>query len=277
MEVSYLAELFGIEGQVIVITGGGGILCGTAARGLARLGARLALLDIRPEAAQAVADEIMAAGGEAVAYQADVLSKQSLEDCAQETVQHYGRIDALINGAGGNKPEATTTPELCFFDLPEAAFQAVFDLNFLGTLLPSQVFGRQMVAQGEGIILNVSSINAIRSLTKIPAYSAAKAAVKNFTEWLAVHVSQEHSPRIRVNAIAPGFYLTNQNRFLLLDAQTGVATPRGQTILDHTPMRRYGAPEELLSTLVWLLSPGAAFVHGATVVVDGGFCAFSGV
>lgn len=277
MEPSYLAELFSIEGQVIVITGGGGILCGTAARGLARLGARLALLDIRPEAAQAVADEIQAAGGEAVAYGADVLSRDSLQACAQEVMQHFGRIDGLINGAGGNRPEATTTPELGFFDLPEAAFQAVFNLNFLGTLLPSQVFGRYMAAQGEGAILNIASINAIRSLTKIPAYSAAKAAVKNFTEWLAVHVSQECSPRIRVNAIAPGFYLTNQNRFLLLDEQTGTATARGQTILDHTPMRRYGDPEELLSTIVWLLSPGASFVHGATAVVDGGFCAFSGV
>ncbi|MFH1085359.1 MAG: SDR family oxidoreductase [Chloroflexota bacterium] len=277
MDSSYLDSLFGLQDKVVVVTGGGGVLCGAMSRGLARLGAQVAVLDIRSDAAQLVADEITAQGGVAAPYCVDVLAKEALERCAAQVMERFGRVDALINGAGGNKREATTRPDLSFFDLPQDAFQWVFNLNFVGTLLPAQVFGQIMVAQGDGIILNVSSINALRPLTKIPAYSAAKAAVRNFTEWLAVHVAQDYSPRIRVNAIAPGFFLTNQNRFLLVDEKSGQATPRGQTILDHTPMRRYGDPDELLSTVIWLLSPGASFVHGATIVVDGGFSAFSGV
>lgn len=277
MEEGYLKTLFGLDGKVVVITGGGGVLCGTMARGLARLGAKVAVLDLFPEAAQRVVNEITAEGGQAIAVQADVLDKASLEGAKEQVLAAYGGIDVLINGAGGNKKQATTAPDLSFFDLPQDAFQWVFNLNFVGTLLPSQVFGKYMAEKGEGIILNIASINAVRPLTKIPAYSAAKAAVKNFTEWLAVHMSQEYSPRIRVNAIAPGFFLTQQNRFLLLDEATGQATPRGQTIIGHTPMDRYGDPEELMATVIWLLSPGASFVHGTMAIVDGGFQAFSGV
>lgn len=277
MDWDYLRTLYDVEGQVVVLTGGGGILCGTMARGLARLGAKVVALDIRPDAAQAVADEIVAQGGQALAIHGDVLSKESLEQAAKRVLDTFGRIDALISGAGGNKPMATTTPEMSFFDLPEDAFRAVLDLNFIGTVLSAQVFGRYMAQQGRGVIINIASINAIRPLTKIPAYSAGKAAVVNLTAWLAVHISQHYSPNIRVNAIAPGFFLTNQNRFLLLDEKSGHATPRGQTIIDHTPMGRYGKPEELVSTVVWLLSAGARFVHGTTIIVDGGFTAFSGV
>ena len=277
MDQKYMDSLFSVKDKVIVITGGGGILCGTMARKLALAGAKIAVLDILPEAAQKVVDDITSQGGEAVAYRADVLSKESLAECAEKVIARFGVLDVLINGAGGNKKQATTAPDLSFFDLPEDAFQWVFNLNFVGTLLPTQVFGKYMAARGEGCILNTASVNAIKPLTKIPAYSAAKAAVKNFTEWLAVHISQNYSTKIRVNAIAPGFFLTNQNRFLLLDEKTGKATPRGQTIIDHTPMGRYGTPEELMGTVLWLLSPGAAFVHGVTVLVDGGFCAFGGV
>lgn len=277
MDQDYLNNLFSVAGKMIVITGGGGILCGTMSRRLASVGAKIGVLDIRPEAAQKVVDDITAAGGEAMVLHADVLDKAALQRAADVFLARYGRVDALINGAGGNRKEASTSPEMPFFDLPQEAFQSVFNLNFIGTVLSSQVFGKRMVDQGEGAIINIASINAISPLTKIPAYSAAKAAVKNFTEWLAVHISQECSQKIRVNAIAPGFYLTDQNRYLLTDEKTGAMTPRGQTIVNQTPMARYGDPEELMSTILWLLAPGSSFVHGITVVVDGGFCAFSGV
>ena len=277
MDPQYVQRLFDIRGKVIVITGGGGILCGTMARGLARAGARIAVLDILPEAAQKVVDDIVGGGGEAAGFQADVLSKESLEKSAQQVLARLGSVDMLINGAGGNRKQATTAPDLSFFNLTQEAFQGVFNLNFIGTLLPTQVFGKIMVERGEGTILNICSLNAIRPLTNIPAYSAAKAAVKNFTEWLAVHISQNYSPKIRVNAIAPGFFLTTQNRFLLYDDQQNDYTPRGHVCIRQTPMARFGAPEELLSTVIWLLSPASSFVHGVTVPVDGGFCAFSGV
>lgn len=277
MQSDYIHQMFSVEGQVIVITGGGGILCGTMARELAKAGAKIAVLDIQLPAAQKVVADITAAGGEAIAIETDVLSKESLQQSAEQVLARYGRVDALINGAGGNKKQATTAPDLSFFDLPQDAFQWVFNLNFLGMLLASQVYGKLLCEQGEGAILNIASVNAFRALTKIPAYSAAKAAVKNFTEWMAVHASQEYSQNVRVNAIAPGFFLTEQNRFLLTDEKTGLRTPRGQTIIDHTPMGRYGEPEELMSTVIWLLAPASRFVHGVTVTVDGGFCIFSGV
>jgi NAD(P)-dependent dehydrogenase (short-subunit alcohol dehydrogenase family) len=273
----YLAELFGLEGKVAVVTGGGGVLCGAMSRALGRVGARVAVLDLFPVAAQRVADEIVAAGGKALAVRCDVLDRASVEAAAQHVVAAYGRVDILVNGAGGNKKEATTGGDLLFFDLPPDAVQWVFNLNFLGTLLPSQVFGQLMSEQGEGVILNLSSMNAFRPLTRIPAYSAAKAAVSNFTQWLAVHMAQEYSPKIRVNAIAPGFFLTEQNRFLLTDAETGNLTPRGQTIIAHTPMDRFGTPEDLIGTTIWLLSPASDFVTGVVVPVDGGFSAFGGV
>ncbi|NIV35958.1 MAG: SDR family NAD(P)-dependent oxidoreductase, partial [Anaerolineae bacterium] len=260
MDERLLEGLFGLEGRVAAVTGGGGVLCGALSRALGRLGAKVAVLDLFVDAAEGVAGEIVAAGGEAIAVECDVLDKGSVERAAQKVVEEFGQVDILINGAGGNKKEATTTPELSFFDLPADAVQWVFNLNFVGSLLPSQVFGKLMAERGEGTILNISSMNAFRPLTRIPAYSAAKAAVSNFTQWLAVHMAQEYSPSIRVNAIAPGFFLTDQNRFLLTDRATGDLTPRGETILSHTPMDRFGAPDELVGATVWLLSAASAFV-----------------
>jgi NAD(P)-dependent dehydrogenase (short-subunit alcohol dehydrogenase family) len=277
MDNNYLESLFALPGKVAVVTGGGGVLCRAMCHALARAGAKVAVLDLLEPAARKVAEEIVAAGGEAMAVPVDVLDKASVQAASGAVRARFGRVDILINGAGGNKPQATTSPELSFFDLPPEAIRWVFDLNFLGTLLPCQVFGKVMAEQGEGAILNIASINAFRPLTRIPAYSAAKGAVSNFTQWLAVHLSQNYSPRIRVNAIAPGFFLTEQNRFLLTDKETGGLTPRGQSIIAHTPMGRFGEPEELISTVLWLLSPGASFVHGIVVLVDGGFNAYSGV
>jgi len=277
MDNDYLQELYGLPGKVAAVTGGGGVLCGTMSRALGRIGAKVAVLDLFEEAAQKVADDIVNEGGEAIAVQCDVLDRASLEAARDAVLARFGRLDILINGAGGNKKQATTSPDLPFFDLPADAVRWVFELNLLGTLLPSQVFGRLMAEQGEGCILNISSMNAFRPLTRIPAYSAAKAAVSNFTQWLAVHMAQEYAPNIRVNALAPGFFLTAQNRFLLIDEATGKLTPRGRTIIEHTPLGRFGDPKDLLGTLLWLLSPASAFVTGIVVPVDGGFSAFSGV
>ncbi|MCL5281831.1 MAG: SDR family oxidoreductase [Planctomycetes bacterium] len=272
-----MQNLFDVSGKVVAITGGGGILCGTMARALAESGAKVAILDLIEIAAAKVAKEIRAAGGTAVPVQCNVLEKASIEQAKDKVLAEFGRIDALINGAGGNKKDATTSPDMPFFDLPPEAIRFVFDLNFLGTLLPSQVFGKELVRQGSGSILNISSMNALRPLTKIPAYSAAKAAVSNFTQWLAVHICQNYSKEIRVNAIAPGFFLTEQNRFLLTDEKTGALTPRGKTVTEHTPMGRFGDPQDLVGTVIWLLSDAAKFVTGIVVPVDGGFSAFSGV
>ena len=272
-----MKDLFDIKDKVAVITGGGGVLCGTMAEALGAAGAKVAVLDLMEVAAAKVADKIKAGKGKAIAVKCDVLDKKSVEAAKEAVISKFGRIDILVNGAGGNKKDATTSPDLSFFDLPSEAVRFVFDLNFLGTLLPTQVFGKQMVESGAGVILNISSMNAFRPLTKIPAYSAAKAAVSNFTQWLAVHVCQNYSKEIRVNAIAPGFFLTEQNRFLLTDEKTGDLTPRGKTIIDHTPMGRFGEPAELVGTMMWLLSDAAKFVTGVVVPVDGGFSAFSGV
>ena len=270
-------RLFDLTGKVVVATGGGGVLVSDLALGLAEAGARVAVMDVRGEAARGVAGAIVAAGGEAIGLDVDVLDRESVESGLEAVLHRFGRVDILVNGAGGNKKDATTSPDLSFFDLPPDAVQWVFDLNLLGTLVPCQVFGRVMADQGEGIILNVSSMNAFRPLTRIPAYSAAKAAVSNFTQWLAVHMAREHAPRIRVNALAPGFFLTEQNRFLLTDEKTGELTARGRTIMEHTPMGRFGDPADLLGTVLWLLTPASAFVSGIVVPVDGGFSAFSGV
>jgi NAD(P)-dependent dehydrogenase (short-subunit alcohol dehydrogenase family) len=277
MNPTYLSQLFDLQDTVAVVTGGGGVLCGTMSQALALAGSKVAVLDIFPEAAQKMVDVIHSEGGEALSVYCDVLDKASIEKAAEVILEQFGRDDILINGAGGNKKEATTTPDLALFDLPSEAIQWVFNLNFLGTLLPCQIFGKIMVEQGQGVILNTSSMNAFQPLTRIPAYSAAKAAVSNFTQWLAVHMAQEYSPDIRVNAIAPGFFLTDQNRFLLTDAETGELTPRGKTIIDHTPQGRFGSPEDLLGAIFWLLSPASKFVTGVVVPVDGGFSAFSGV
>jgi NAD(P)-dependent dehydrogenase (short-subunit alcohol dehydrogenase family) len=265
---------FSIQDQVAVVTGGAGVLCSAMCKGLAGAGAKVAVLDLQPTRAEALAAGL---GNAAIGLACNVLDKDSLEAASQKVLEKFGRVDILINGAGGNQPQATTSPAQAFFDLPAEAIRAVLDLNLVGTILPCQVFGRIMAAQKSGVILNVSSMNAFRPLTRIPAYSAAKAGLSNFTQWLAVHMAQEYSPLIRVNAIAPGFLLTEQNRFLLTDQSTGELTARGQTILAHTPMGRFGAPDDLLGTLLWLVSPAAAFVTGILVPVDGGFSAFSGV
>ena len=274
---AYLDRMFSLQGKVAVVTGGGGVLCAAICPGLANAGAKVAVLDLMEPAAQRVAQELTTSGGEAMAAKADVLSKESMEAARDAVLARFGRVDILINGAGGNKPQATTSPTLSFFDLPQDAIQWVFNLNFVGTLVPCQVFGKLMAAQGSGDILNISSMNAFRPLTRIPAYSAAKAAVSNFTQWLAVHLSQEYSTRIRVNAIATGFFLTDQNRFLLTDKDSGDLTARGNTIIGHTPMARFGDAEDLVGAVLWLLSPSAGFVHGVVVPIDGGFSAFSGV
>ena len=277
MNKEFVQGLFGLQDKIAVITGGGGVLCGALSKGLAKAGAKVMVLDLLEAAAQKVAEEIRKDGGEAFAFQADALDKKSLERVCEEVVKKFGRVDILINGAGGNKPQATTSPDLSFFDLPQDAFRWVFDLNFTCTLLASQVFGKVMAKQKDGIVLNVSSMNYFRPLTRVPAYSAAKAAVSNFTQWLAVHFSQNYSPKIRVNAIAPGFFLTEQNRFLLTEKDTGSLTARGKSIIDHTPMNRFGDPEDLVGAVLWLLSPASQFVHGAVIAIDGGFSAFSGV
>jgi len=268
---------FDFTGKVAVVTGGGGVLCGAMARALAERGASVAVLDLLLPAAEKIAAEIEGKGGRAVALEANVLNKQSLETLAQRIVEAFGRIDILINGAGGAKKEATTSEALSFFDLPEDAVRWVFDLNFMGTFLPCQVFGRYMVNQGSGSILNISSMGGYRPLTRSVAYSAAKAAIINFTQWLAVHMSQECSTHIRVNALAPGFFLTEQNRFLLVEEQSGELTERGKRIIAHTPMGRFGRPEDLIGPALLLLSDAAAFVHGTVVMVDGGFDAYGGV
>lgn len=265
------------EGRVVVITGGGGVLCSAMAMALAQRGARVAILQRRLAVAEELAARLRGDGGSAIAISADVLDRPSVEAAAERVGAEFGCVDALINGAGGNRPEATTSPQLSFFDLPVEALRAVFDLNLLGTVIPCQVFGRQMAKQGEGVILNVASMASVRPLTRTIAYSAAKAGLTNFTQWLAVHLAQEYSPRLRVNAVAPGFLLTEQNRYLLTDRETGELTPRGKAILAHTPQGRFGTPEDLLGAVLWLLSDSASFVTGAVIRVDGGFSAFSGV
>ena len=283
-----VTDTFDLKGKTAVITGGGGVLCKSMAVEIASRGANVAVLDLRAEAAQAVADEITQSGSRAIAVGCNVLDKASLQEACAKVLAEFGAVDILINGAGGNNSRATTSRETCriedlkeaaeglrtFFDLDPEGVQFVFNLNFIGTLLPSQVFGRVMAERGAGVILNVSSMNAFRPLTKIPAYSAAKAAISNFTQWLSTHFAPVN---VRVNAIAPGFFLTDQNRFLLTEEQTGELTARGKTIIAHTPMGRFGKPEDLNGALVWLISDASAFVTGVVVPVDGGFSAFSGV
>jgi NAD(P)-dependent dehydrogenase (short-subunit alcohol dehydrogenase family) len=261
----------------MVVTGGNGILGREMVLALVGCGANVAILDrntvLPDEFEKSLNDQI----GKYIVLDGDVLSKQALISAAEKIQAKFGKIDCLINGAGGNHPKATTNPENTFFDLPEDAIRFTSDLNLMGTILPSQVFGKIMADQKSGVILNVSSMNAFRPLTRIPAYSAAKAAVSNFTQWLSVHLAQEYSTKIRVNAIAPGFFLTDQNRFLLTKEGTSELTTRGQSIMSHTPMGRFGDPKDLLGTMLWLLSDASAFVTGIVVPVDGGFSAFSGV
>jgi len=277
MHSDTLAKLYDFTGRTVVITGGTGVLGSEIACSLVECGANVAIISRTPSRADQFQDRLGHGPGRAIAVYGDVLKRETLIQAAVSIQAAFGGIDALINAAGGNHPSATTSAELAFFDLPEEALRFVFDLNLIGTILASQTFGRLMAERGEGAILNISSMSAFRPMTRVPAYSAAKAAVSNFTQWLAVYMAQEYSPRIRVNAIAPGFFLTAQNRFLLIDEVTGELTPRGRAIIQHTPMGRLGEPKDLIGTVLWLLSPASAFVTGVVVPVDGGFSAFSGV
>ncbi len=271
------SRLFDINGKTIVITGGSGVLGSSITRALLRAGAQVAVLNLHREHAQAVFKSRPHPGENLFIHTTDVTEPVSVGNALEAVLNKFGKVDALINGAGGNHPKSTTSRDLPFFDIPVEAFKIVMELNLLGTVVPCQIFARHFAEKGGGSILNISSMSAFRPLTRIPAYSAGKAAVSNFTQWLAVHLAQEYSPKIRVNAIAPGFFLTNQNRFLLTDEKTGELTTRGQAIIDHTPMARFGSPDELVGTVLWLLSDASAFVHGCVIPIDGGFSAFSGV
>lgn len=266
---------FGLQGKVAVITGAGGVICGVMAKELARQGVKVAVLDIAEAPAEAVADAIRGEGGEAIAVQANVLDKDSLTNARNRVVERFGKVDVLINGAGGNKKEASTSPEMSFFDMPIDALKWVFDLNVMGAVLTTQAFGRD-IADSEGTVINIASMASIIPLTNTIAYSGAKAAVANFTQWMAVHFNQNYSKNIRVNAVAPGFLLTNQNRFLM-QKEDGSPTQRGEKVLAKTPMGRYGSPEEIAGPVLWLCSDAASFVDGAIIPIDGGFSAYWGV
>ena len=269
--------MFDLKDQVAVVTGANGVLISEMAKELARQGCKVALLSRNADKLKQLTADIEAAGGNAMAIAGDVTSQASMQAAADQVLATWGRVDLLVNGAGGNHPDATAMPgKNTFFDLAPEAFKFVTELNLIGTVLPCQIFGRIMKDQQSGNIINISSMTAFKPLTRVVGYAAAKAAVNNFTEWLAVYMAKEVSPAIRVNAIAPGFFLTEQNRFLLTN-EDGSLTARGQTIIDHTPQGRYGEPEDLLSTLVWLAGDGAKFITGIVVPVDGGFQAFSGV
>jgi NAD(P)-dependent dehydrogenase (short-subunit alcohol dehydrogenase family) len=279
-------ELLGLEGKSVVITGAGGVICGRIAEGLCSVGMNVFLLDVDEERAIQAAQELKSKYPDQIieGFFANVLDKRSLESAKNRIFSFVGAIDFIINGAGGNSPKATTQTEQIvkgetdglsnFFDLEMDGFDRVFDLNFKGTLLPTMVFAKEMIERGTGGVLNISSMNAFRPLTKIPAYSAAKSSVNNFTEWLAVHFAKAG---IRVNAIAPGFFLTSQNRFLMVDEKTGKPTPRGNKVLNNTPMGRYGDVDELIGTTIYLLSDMSKFVTGIIIPIDGGFSAYSGV
>lgn len=271
--------LFDLTGKNAVITGGGGILGGAMAEGLAEAGARVAVTSLTLDESNAVVERINSRGGDAKGYALDIYSRDSLVACADGVLADFGRVDILINAVGGNMKSATTSPDQSFFDIPEDAITKVMDLNLSrGVIIPTQLFGKAMLDNEDGgSIINITSMNAVRPLTRIPGYSAAKAALHNFTQWLAVHMAQEYNPKFRVNSIAPGFFLTEQNRFLLTDEKTGAPTARGKSIIDHTPMGRYGEPDELKGVAIWLASDASKFVSGTLIPVDGGFSAFSGV
>jgi NAD(P)-dependent dehydrogenase (short-subunit alcohol dehydrogenase family) len=279
MDTNQLSKLYDVSGKNILITGGAGVLGAEMASALVDRGANVAILGRNLDDANVAIQRFSRhqGAGRAIAVQCDVLQTEMIQRAVEQSIAEFGWIDGLINAAGGNKPGATSDAAHKFFDLSEEALRWVFDLNLMGTILPSQIVGRHMAERKQGIILNISSMNAYRPLTRIAAYSAAKAAVSNFTQWLAVHMAQEYSPSIRVNAMAPGFFLTDQNRFLLTEKETGVLTRRGHQIVDHTPMGRFGNPEDLVGTMLWLMSPASSFVTGIVVPVDGGFSAYSGV
>ena len=279
MNFETLQSFYDFTGRTVLVTGGAGVLGLEIVHTLVECNANVIILSRnRERAAKAVAEYMTQVNGKGLVLcvYGDVLRAETLSEANERIKSEFGAVDILINAAGGNHPSATTSADLSFFDLPVEALRQVGELNLLGTILPCQVFGRGMAERGEGTILNISSMGAYRPLTRVAAYSASKAAVTNFTQWLAVHMAQNYSPRIRVNAIAPGFFIGEQNRRLLLN-EDGTLTSRGQSILTHTPMNRFGTPEDLLGATLWLISPGASFVTGAVIPIDGGFAAFSGV
>lgn len=266
-----------LAGKTAIITGGGGAICGAIARALSGNRARVAIWDINKQAAQTAAKTLNAGGGSAMACHCNAAERADVQRATQETLAAFGRIDILINGAGGGYKTATTGPDLSFFDITRANMEGAFELNYLTTLIPSQVVGELFAKQKRGVILNIASIGGIRPLTRAIGYSNAKAAVVSFTQWLAVHMAREYSPHIRVNALAPGFVLTEQNRFLLVDEKTGQPTARGKLITEQVPLGRYAEPEEMIGAALWLVSDAASFVTGAVVPVDGGLLANLGV
>ena len=273
-----MSKLFDLTGKIAVVTGATGVLCSAMCHGLAEAGATIVAIARNQNKITELTSALEAKGTSALGISADVLNKTDVQAATQQIIDTYGRIDILINGAGGNRSDATTMPgERTFFDLPQEALQWVFDLNFTGSVIVSQVIGEVMAHQGSGVILNVSSMAAWQPMTRVIAYAAAKAAINNFTHWLAVYMATIHSTDIRVNAIAPGFFLGEQNRYLLIDKDTGNLTQRGQQIIDHTPMNRFGKPEDLIGTVLYLVSDASRFVTGIVVPVDGGFMAYKGV
>jgi NAD(P)-dependent dehydrogenase (short-subunit alcohol dehydrogenase family) len=277
MDLEKIMKGWDFTGRTIVIPGGAGVLGGEMGCALVRCGANVVILDRDLSRVHSLKERLARGPGCGKLVYADVLVKDTLLQAKEVIEAEFGKVYGLINAAGGNFPDATTAAQRSFFDLPEEALKHVVDLNLLGSILPSQVFGRVMADQGQGVIINISSMSAYRPLTRVVTYSASKAAVTNFTLWLAVHMAQEYSPNIRVNAIAPGFFHTTQNHYLLFDEKTGELTTRGKSIIAHTPMKRFGVPQDLLGAVLWLLSPSAEFVSGAVIPIDGGFSAFSGV
>ncbi|WP_340105653.1 SDR family oxidoreductase [Rhodohalobacter sp. 8-1] len=269
-------NLFDLTGKVAVITGGNGVLGGAMSDGLAAAGARVGILGRTEKTVKQQVDKIKANGGEAVALVADVLDKQSVKKANKKITDHWDTVDILINAAGGNMPGATINPDQTFLDMDDEALEKVIDLNFKGTYLPSKIFAESMINKKEGVIINISSMAAQQAITRVMGYSAAKSAVDNFTRSLAIETALKYGDGIRVNAIAPGFFIGTQNRDLLLKPD-GSLTARGQTIIDNTPMKRFGEAEELIGTAIWLCSSASTFVTGTVIPVDGGFSAFSGV
>lgn len=272
-----IGESYDFSNRTVVITGGTGVLGRSMALSLSACGANVAVISRNTSKASDLLEQAKKTRGTMKAFAANVVDKKGLEKANADILKAFGKIDCLINAAGGNSPMATTNKDQSFFQLSEEGLREVSDLNLLGTILPCQVFGKVMADHKEGVILNVTSVAGLRPLTRVPGYAGAKAAVSNFTQWLAVTMAQEFSPAIRVNALAPGFFLTEQNRFLLTDEKTGALTERGQKIIAHTPMGRFGKPEDLNGAVLWLLSPASEFVTGIVVFVDGGFSAYSGV
>ncbi len=277
MDLKELTAMYDFTGKTFAVTGGAGALGSDVVVALAGCGANVMILDLRPGRVSAIKERLGERASQIEAAEVNVMNRDSLLAAGEAIQKRFGPLYGLVNAAGGNNPRATVNPSMSYFDIPEEALRFVLDLNILGTMIPCQILARQMVETGEGVILNYSSMNAYRPLTNIAAYSASKAAITNFTAWLATYMAQNFSGKIRVNAIAPGFFLGEQNRFLMVDKDTGEWTPRGKKVIDHTPMGRLGNPEDLLGCVLWLLSPASSFVTGITVPVDGGFSAYAGV